>query len=137
MCFGRAGMGLLPHTLGSGSFLCLPDPSRCVLIRALPRPHPSCLPACVCAVRVEERTLQQSVGITGFSDITSLLASASKDLVELLRINTVVRGVTNQLVSVQQGAEEGRGGSVFFSGDLINSNLTLRPAGCSNILHQI
>eukprot|EP00200_Dunaliella_tertiolecta_P002129 CAMPEP_0202345886 /NCGR_PEP_ID=MMETSP1126-20121109/4923_1 /ASSEMBLY_ACC=CAM_ASM_000457 /TAXON_ID=3047 /ORGANISM="Dunaliella tertiolecta, Strain CCMP1320" /LENGTH=529 /DNA_ID=CAMNT_0048937235 /DNA_START=217 /DNA_END=1806 /DNA_ORIENTATION=+ len=47
--------------------------------------------------REEERRLQQSLGIEGFSDMSELLQTASRDLVELLRINTVIRAVSNQL----------------------------------------
>mmetsp|Transcript_28800 Transcript_28800/g.73421 ORF Transcript_28800/g.73421 Transcript_28800/m.73421 type:complete len:584 (-) Transcript_28800:963-2714(-) len=47
--------------------------------------------------REEERALQRSVGINGFGDMAALLQHASRELVELLRINTIIRGVANQL----------------------------------------
>ena len=52
--------------------------------------------------RQEERKLQRAAGINSFGDMAALLASAPRDLVELLRVNTVIRGVANQLVG---GAE--------------------------------
>lgn len=49
------------------------------------------------ARRLEERELQRRVGIHNFSDMSRLLALASPDIVDLLRINTVVRGTSSAL----------------------------------------
>jgi hypothetical protein len=47
---------------------------------------------------VEERALQQAVGVKGFGDMAALMAEAPRDLIELLRINTVIRAASNRLV---------------------------------------
>ena len=58
--------------------------------------------------RKEEKALQRSVGINGFSDMALLLSSAPRDLVELLRINTVIRSSSSLLVGGGR-REEGEG----------------------------
>ncbi|KAL6757375.1 ABC1 family-domain-containing protein [Haematococcus lacustris] len=53
--------------------------------------------------RVEERALQRAAGISGFGDMANLLSTAPRDLVELLRIHTVIRSVSSQLgVSMEE-----------------------------------
>ncbi|GAX82134.1 hypothetical protein CEUSTIGMA_g9562.t1 [Chlamydomonas eustigma] len=47
--------------------------------------------------RAEERALQRSVGINKFSDMALMLSTAPRDLVEMLRINTVIRASSTLL----------------------------------------
>jgi len=47
--------------------------------------------------RREEEALQRSVGVRGFSDFATLLSTAPHDVVELLRINSVVKATSNAL----------------------------------------
>ena len=54
--------------------------------------------------RKEELALQRSVGVKKFSDMTVLLASAPRDIVEVLRINAVIRSSSTILVG---GMREG------------------------------
>lgn len=57
-----------------------------------------CIHGCILSVcSEEERELQRKVGINNFGDITQLLATASRALVDVLRINTVIRGTSNLL----------------------------------------
>eukprot|EP00798_Chlamydomonas_sp_ICE-L_P018837 gene18837-25385_t len=47
--------------------------------------------------REEEQAVRAKAGFDRFSDMTAMMASVSRELVELLRINTVIRGVSSQL----------------------------------------
>eukprot|EP00798_Chlamydomonas_sp_ICE-L_P025755 gene25755-11419_t len=45
----------------------------------------------------EQRRLQKSVGVNDMTDVTQLMSVVSRDFLELLRISSVVKGVTSQL----------------------------------------
>lgn len=47
--------------------------------------------------RQEQREMQRAAGVASFGDITQLLSSAPRDIVELLRITAVVRNVDASL----------------------------------------
>jgi hypothetical protein len=47
--------------------------------------------------REEQRAMQRAAGVASFGDVSQLLASAPRDVVELLRIAAVVRAVTAAL----------------------------------------
>jgi phage antirepressor YoqD-like protein len=49
-------------------------------------------------VRAEERAVRKAAGIAGVGDMAALLQAAPRELVEVLRINTVIRSITGQLV---------------------------------------
>lgn len=55
----------------------------------------------VVGCRSEERAVQKAAGIRGVGDMAALLQSAPKPVIEVLRINTVIRSISNHLVSTR------------------------------------